>query len=135
MTFNQQILPKKNWIDVKHVPDVQHIPSQHYETTRRKIASGVTELWFYLRAELGDVLQGLEVLDREEKRDQPQYKSPENMTPAKVLNMATIMGGSPVRKPVQQTSDSGVKEMISKLSRVLEDGADRQRYLCGVIVV
>ena len=109
---------------------MQHIPSEHYETTRRKITSGVTELWFYLRAELGHVLRGLEVLGREEKTDQSQYKSPENMTPAKVPNMATIMGGSPMGKPVQQTSDNGVKEMISKLSRVLEDGADRQRYLC-----
>ena len=109
---------------------MQHIPSEHYETTRRKIASGVTELWFYLRAELGHVLRGLEVLGREEKRDQPQYKSPENMTPAKVPNMGLTMGGGPMRKPVQQTSDNGVKEMISKLSRVLEDGADRQRYLC-----
>ena len=45
---------------------MQHIPSEHYETTRRKIASGVTDLWFYLRAELGHVLRGLEVLDREE---------------------------------------------------------------------
>ena len=108
---------------------MQHIPSEHYETTRRKIASGVTELWFYLRAELGHVLRGLEVLDRE-KGDQPQIKYPENMTPAKVPKMGLTMGGGPMRKPVQQTSDNGVKEMISKLSRVLEDGADRQRYLC-----
>ena len=106
---------------------MQHIPSEHYETTRRKIASGVTELWFYLRAELGHVLRGLEALGRKEKRDQQQYKSPENMTPAKVPNMGPTMGGGPMRKPVQQKSDN---EMISKLSRVLEDGADRQRYLC-----
>ena len=52
------------------------------------------------------------MLDREEKRDQPHYKSLENMTPAKVPNMGLTMGGSPMRKPVQQTSDNGVKEMI-----------------------
>ena len=102
---------------------MQHIPSEQYETTRRKIESGVTELWFYLRAELGNVLRGLEVLDREERGHHPQDKSPETMTPARVPNIA----GGLMRKPVQNASDSGVKEMSSKLSRVLEDGADRQR--------
>ena len=32
--------------------EVQYAPSQDREVTRRKIANGVTELWFYLRSEL-----------------------------------------------------------------------------------
>ena len=32
--------------------EAQYTPSQDREVTRRKIANGVTELWFYLRSEL-----------------------------------------------------------------------------------
>ena len=143
---------------MKHFSDLQHIPSEHYETTRRKITSGVTDLWFYLRAELGHVLRGLEVLDREEKEgnrsqeagdrpweegnrpleegeqqleekmDRPQDRSPERMPPVEVRNMSPVMAGYPMRKPLQRSSDYGVKEMVSNLRRVLGEGADRQRY-------
>ena len=39
--------------------EAQYIPSQHHEETRRKIANGVTELWFYLRSELNKAAERL----------------------------------------------------------------------------
>ena len=151
---------------MKYVSDVQHIPSEHYEIIRRKIANGVTDLWFYLRAELGHVLRGLELLDGEEEErnrmteegdrqreeddrpweeegkwpreegdrqleqevERPQDKFPGRMSPVRAPNARPDKEGGPMRKSLQTPSLYGVKEMVSNLRRVLEDGADRQRY-------
>ena len=57
-----------------------------------------------------------------------QDKSPERMSPVKVRNMRPVIAGDPMRKSLQQSSDQSVKELVSNLRRVLEEGSDRQRY-------